>query len=513
MKDELLIVDFGSQYTQLIARRLRQANYYATVIPQAAVNSATLQAFEGKGLILAGSHHSATTNNHPHLRRFVRSERLPVLGICYGMHLLVQFYQGKVRRGNSGEYGATEIRAVASSPLWEGVQTTSHQRVWMSHGDEAHVLPPGFVCTARSKSGSIAAFESPSKRVYAVQFHPEVSQTVGGGRMLSNFARMCGCRAAWTQGNIINKILAAMRARVGAKDRAIIALSGGVDSTVACVLAHRVFGDRMTPMLVDNGLLRANESEQVVSELRDHLNIKVHRIKAARRFRDALKGVQDPEKKRSIIGKTFIQVFEQETQRLDGADWLIQGTIYPDVIESAAVAGAQVIKSHHNVGGLPAKMNLRLLEPIRMLFKDEVRRLGEKLGIARSLLWRHPFPGPGLAVRIAGEVRPQYVKILRAADSIYLDELRQAGYYNKVSQAFCVFLPVRSVGVGGDARSYHYVVVLRAVVTEDFMTAQAASLPAQFLQKVATRIINEVEKVGRVVYDCSSKPPATIEWE
>ena len=512
MNDELLIIDFGSQYTQLIARRLRQANYYATVLPQAAVTSATLAQFEGKGLILAGSHHSATTNNHPPIRRFVRSGRVPVLGICYGMHLLAKFYQGKVRRGGGGEYGATEIRLVKNSPLWEDSRSV-HRQVWMSHGDEVHALPPGCVCTARSASGTIAAFESPTKRVYAVQFHPEVSHTVGGGRMLRNFARLCGCRATWTQGNIIDKILGALRAQVGAKDRAIIALSGGVDSTVACVLAHRVFGTRMTPMLVDNGLLRAHEADQVISALRDHLNIKVHRIKAGDRFLAALQGVQDPEKKRNIIGKTFIRVLEEETQKLGGADWLIQGTIYPDVIESAALVGTQVIKSHHNVGGLPTKMKLRLLEPIRVLFKDEVRRVGAKLGIARALLWRHPFPGPGLAVRIIGAVRPHYVKILRAADHIYLEELHQAGYYTKVSQAFCVFLPVRSVGVGGDARSYHYVIALRAVLSTDFMTARAAALPAQLLQKIATRIINEVKEVGRVVYDCSSKPPATIEWE
>ena len=513
--DELLIVDFGSQYTQLIARRLRQAGYYATVRPRSALKENTLHSFKGAGIILAGSHRSAVDDTDVAVREFVLGGRgqLPVLGICYGMHLLANFYRGTVGEGLGGEYGAGKITLEKKSLLWRGMRSPGTLKVWMSHGDEVQSLPKGFVCTAHNADGRIAAFESPAQRIYAVQFHPEVSHTAGGTKILVNFARICGCRPSWTEEHIIDEIITGMQDRVGEKEKAIIALSGGVDSTVACVLAARALGNRIRPILVDTGLLRSGEADQVVRELKTLMNIKVRKVNAAQLFFDALRTAQDPEKKRMIIGKNFIRIFEKEIRKADGADWLVQGTIYPDVIESAAVAGARVIKSHHNVGGLPAKMKLRLLEPLRMLFKDEVRRLGKELGIPDSLLMRHPFPGPGLAVRIMGRVNRKHTEILRSADRIYLEELRAAGYDRKVSQAFCVFLPIRSVGVGGDERSYGYVIALRAVVTEDFMTAAVADLPGPFLHRTATRIINEVKDVGRVVYDCSSKPPATIEWE
>ncbi len=520
-REGILILEFGSQYTQLIARRLREQGCYAWIRGvgndrQQQQQNLDLQQKHIKGVILSGSHHSVTGGEHHYIKEAILQLRVPILGICYGMHLLTDFYGGLVAKGKDSEYGRGRVKPAASSQLLKQVTGTRDFQVWMSHADETRRLPEGFHPTAYSEDGYLAAFESDDKPIFALQFHPEVSHTEQGAAILRFFAaEICNCPFNWTQSHIAEEIYSDLTTKLGAHDRAMVALSGGVDSTVATAMAHKVMGKRLFPIFVDNGLLRAGEAEQVVENLASKLNIEVIHIKAAKRFLTNLKGVTDPEKKRHIIGRTFIEIFEEEAQHIGGVKWLVQGTIYPDVIESGAVTGsaAQVIKSHHNVGGLPKTLQLPLLEPLKMLFKDEVRRLGKELGLPTEFLHRHPFPGPGLAVRILGEVNEGFLAKLRKADDIFLTELTQAGYYDKVSQAFCVFIPMRSVGVAGDGRAYGYIISLRAVITDDFMTAHCAQLPHDLLQRMSERILNQVEGITRVVYDYSSKPPATIEWE
>lgn len=513
-REGILILEFGSQYTQLIARRLREQGCYAWIV--GARDYAKLRQKHIKGVILSGSHHSVTKAQHRHIKEAILQLRVPILGICYGMHLLADFYGGAVEKGKNSEYGRSQVRLEPESRLLRTVIDANNFQAWMSHADETTLLPTGFRPTAYSEDGHLAAFEADDKPIFALQFHPEVSHTEQGANILRSFAaEICNCPFDWTQSRIADETHNDLTSKIRPEDKAVIALSGGLDSTVAAVIVHRVMGKRLFPIFVDNGLLRAGEAEQVVKSLADQLNIKVLHIQAAKRFLANLKGVTDPERKRQIIGRTFIEIFEEEARRIGDVKWLVQGTIYPDVIESGAVAGsaAQVIKSHHNVGGLPETLRMPLLEPLRWLFKDEVRRLGEELGVPTEFLRRHPFPGPGLAVRILGEVNDDFLAKLRKADDIFLTELTQAGYYDKVSQAFCVFIPMRSVGVAGDGRAYGYIISLRAVVTDDFMTAHCAQLPHSLLQRASERILNQVNGITRVVYDCSSKPPATIEWE
>ena len=507
-QDAILIIDFGSQYTKLIARRLREGGFFSHIL--SCNNAKGIMDFQAKGIIFAGSHRSVNPKDESLMKNVIKERQVPVLGICYGMQLMAKIYGGKVVKGERGEYGAGKIRHKGKSKLL----TKQIKDVWMSHWDEVEYLPLSFKCTALSEDGIIAACESKDGRFYGLQFHPEVSHTKKGERILWRFAKICNLANDWHSVNIIRTIVEDMRDKIKPKDRALIALSGGVDSTVATALARRVFGKNILPIFVDNGLLRKGEAEYVVESL-SGLDIPVVKVDAAAEFLRALKGVTDPEKKRKIIGEKFIRTFEKQSKKLGGADWLVQGTIYPDVIESSGdeFSTAQVIKSHHNVGGLPTKLSLPLWEPLRMLFKDEVRKIGGELAIPAKFLGRHPFPGPGLAVRVLGDIKPEYLDILREADEIFIGELTRAGYYHEVSQAFSVFLPMRSVGVIGDARSYGYIIALRAVVTNDFMTAETALLPSEFLARVASRIMNQVDKVSRVVFDYSSKPPATIEWE
>ena len=513
-RDEILILEFGSQYTQLIARRLRELGCYAYIASPS--NYDSLEKKNIKGIILSGSHHSVVTNEHEYIKEAILQLKVPILGICYGMHLLAHFYGGRVKKGKSSEYGRSRVATMADSRLLSGLGKNNFFQAWMSHADEISSLPAGFRLAAHSKDGYVAAFEAEDKPIFAVQFHPEVSHTLEGKNILRRFAAdICGCRFDWTQASIAKEIHMHLTKRINSNDKAVVALSGGVDSIVTTMLTRKVFGDKLFPIFVDNGLLRENEAEQVIRTLSEKLNIKILVVKASARFLRNLKGVVEPEQKRQVIGRTFIEIFDEEAKRIGGIKWLVQGTIYPDVIESGAVVGAstQVIKSHHNVGGLPERLQLPLLEPLRMLFKDEVRRLGGELKVPREILMRHPFPGPGLAVRILGEVKEEFLMKLRMADSIFMEELHKAGYYDKVNQAFCVFIPMRSVGVTGDGRAYGYIISLRAVVTEDFMTAHSAELPHSLLQRVADRILNQVADITRVVCDYSSKPPATIEWE
>ena len=517
-QDTMLIVDFGSQYTKLIARRFREGGYFSHIVSGASIKNIQrgLTNFTVKGMVLAGSHRSVTKTDLQLARRIleIKPATAPVLGICYGMQLLAKLHGGKVVKGASGEYGTGSIKVMDKQKHKPKLLSAKIKQVWLSHGDEVAKLPAQLKCTARSDDGFIAAFESKDGLLYGLQFHPEVSHTPHGKQLLWNFAKLGKAAATWKSRNMVHLIEEEIAPKLQQGDRALVALSGGVDSTVMAVLAQKIFGKNILPLFIDNGLLRQGETKYVVSALAE-LGIKVTKVDARRDFLRALKGVTDPEAKRKAIGKKFIDIFEKKSKQLGGAQWLAQGTIYPDVIESSGdgLMAAQVIKSHHNVGGLPERMAIPLWEPLRQLFKDEVRALGAELGIPAKFLQRHPFPGPGLAVRILGEVKEEYLEILRAADSIFLDELRQAKLYHKVSQAFCVFLPLRSVGVIGDARSYGYVISLRAVTTDDFMTAKAAMLPPELLNKIASRIMNKISKVSRVVFDYSSKPPATIEWE
>lgn len=511
----ILILDFGSQYTQLIARRVREAGVYCE-IRSWRVDRADLQQFAPRGVILSGGPESVTGRDAPTVSEEVLGLGVPVLGICYGMQSLAAQLGGRVETASRREYGHARVRVAGDSALLGGIAGADGALdVWMSHGDRVAELPGRFRAIAGTENAPLAAIADEDRRFYGLQFHPEVTHTQGGQQIIERFVRdICGCPPLWTPANIIDSLIASVRSEVG-DEQVILGLSGGVDSSVVAALLHRAIGDQLTCIFVNNGLLRLHEADEVRETFARHMGIKLIVSESSQRFLDALVGVSDPERKRKIIGQTFIEVFEEEATKAADAKWLAQGTIYPDVIESAAskTGNAHVIKSHHNVGGLPENMRLRLLEPLRELFKDEVRKIGLELGLPRDLVFRHPFPGPGLGVRILGEVRPDYAETLRQADAIYLEELRRHGWYDRVSQAFAVFLPVRSVGVVGDGRAYEHVIALRAVETIDFMTANWAHLPYELLGLVSNRIINEVRGVSRVTYDISGKPPATIEWE
>jgi GMP synthase (glutamine-hydrolysing) len=516
----ILILDFGAQYTQLIARRVRELGVYCEIHPWD-MSDGEVRAFRPCGVILSGGPESVTAADPPRAPAVVFELGAPVLGICYGMQTMAQQLGGRVAASSEREFGYAEVTVTGASRLLDhlGDRRNAAGRcvldVWMSHGDRVDALPPGFVATASSGTIPFAAMSDERRRFYGVQFHPEVTHTTQGARLLERFVReICGADALWSTGNILADAIERVRVQVGS-GKVLLGLSGGVDSSVVAALLHRAIGDHLTCVFVDHGLLRLGEAEQVMSTFAQHLGVHVIRVDAGARFLAALAGVTDPEAKRKIIGRTFIDVFDEEAHRLNGVRFLAQGTIYPDVIESAGArtGKAHVIKSHHNVGGLPERMHLELIEPLRELFKDEVRGLGVELGLPREMVYRHPFPGPGLGVRILGEVRKEYADLLRRADAIFIEELRRHDLYERVSQAFAVFLPVRSVGVLGDGRRYDYVIALRAVETVDFMTAHWARLPYEFLDHVSRRIVNEVTGISRVVYDISGKPPATIEWE
>lgn len=518
--DRILILDFGSQVTQLIARRVREAHVYCEVHPND-VSAEFIRDFKPNGIILSGSHMSAYEESNDQASEAVFKAGVPVLGICYGMQTMAQQLGGKVESGAKREFGYAEVRVEPGSRLLDGIEDfksdagDSMMKVWMSHGDKVTVLPPGFKVMCSTPSCPIAGMCDEARGFYAVQFHPEVTHTVKGRELLQRFVlEICGCNPDWIMGNYVEEAVEKIRATVG-DDEVILGLSGGVDSSVAAALIHRAIGRRLTCVFVDNGLLRKGEREQVAETFEKNMGLKLIVVDAVDRFMTALAGVTDPEQKRKIIGREFVEVFQAEAAKIENAKWLAQGTIYPDVIESAGAKTkkAKTIKSHHNVGGLPDTLHLKLLEPLRDLFKDEVRELGVSLGLPHEMVYRHPFPGPGLGVRILGEVKREYADLLREADAIFIEELRNAGLYDKVSQAFVVFLPVKSVGVMGDGRTYDWVVSLRSVQTTDFMTAQWSHLPYELLGKVSNRIINEVKGINRVVYDVSGKPPATIEWE
>jgi GMP synthase (glutamine-hydrolysing) len=520
MHEKILILDFGAQYTQLIARRVREARVYCEIHP-GDVSDGFVREFGAMGIILSGSHMSAYDTLTDSAPRAVFDAGVPVLGICYGMQTMAQQLGGKVEPGAVREYGYAEVRARGHTKLLDGIEDLRTPeghgvlKVWMSHGDKVVEMPPGFKLMASTESCPIAGMADETRRFYGVQFHPEVTHTLQGKTLLQRFVyEICGCSGDWNMPDYVSESVARIREQVGT-DEVILGLSGGVDSSVAAALIHRAIGSQLTCVFVDHGLLRLNEAEQVMHTFAQHMHLKVIHVNAADEFFGALAGVTDPEQKRKIIGKHFVEVFQREASRIRNAKWLAQGTIYPDVIESAGAKTkkAMNIKSHHNVGGLPESLHLKLLEPLRELFKDEVRELGLALGLPRDMVFRHPFPGPGLGVRILGEVKREHAQILQRADAIFIDELRAAGWYDQTAQAFAVFLPVRSVGVMGDGRTYDYVIALRAVQTVDFMTAHWAELPHALLSRVSNRIINEVRGVNRVVYDISGKPPATIEWE
>jgi GMP synthase (glutamine-hydrolysing) len=516
----ILIVDFGSQYTQLIARRVREAGVYCEIWPYDNCDEALDPT--PSGVILSGGPETVTAEDTPRAPQRVFELGVPVLGICYGMQTMAAQLGGEVASSEKHEYGYAQVRARGHSRLLRDIEdhTTAEGwgllDVWMSHGDRVERLPEGFSVICETDSAPLAGMADEARGFYGLQFHPEVTHTRQGKRIVERFLfEICGCEAAWNPANIIEDSIAQVCERVGDAGKVVLGLSGGVDSSVVAALLHRAVGDRLTCIFVDNGLLRLHEGDQVMATFAEHMGVNVIRVNAEDRFLKALRGIADPEQKRKIIGNLFIDIFEEEANKLENVAFLAQGTIYPDVIESAGAKSgkAHVIKSHHNVGGLPDYMKLELIEPLRELFKDEVRKIGVELGLPYEMIYRHPFPGPGLGVRILGEVTKEYADILRRADDIYIEELRAHELYDEVSQAFAVFLPVRSVGVVGDARRYEYVISLRAVKTVDFMTAHFAHLPFDFLEKVSRRIINEVSGVSRVAYDISSKPPATIEWE
>jgi len=520
MHDKILILDFGAQYTQLIARRVREAKVYCEIQP-CDVPDAFVREFAPKGVILSGSHMSAYEESTARAPKAVFELGVPVLGICYGMQTMAQQLGGKVEAGKVREFGYAEVRARGHTKLLDGIEDSRNAeghgllKVWMSHGDKVVEMPPGFKLMASTDACPIAGMADEARRFYGVQFHPEVTHTRQGTKLLHRFVHgICGCAGDWNMPDYVAEAVERIREQVG-REEVILGLSGGVDSSVAAALIHKAIGERLTCVFVDTGLLRLNEAAQVMDTFARHMQLKVIHVDASADFYAALKGVADPEQKRRIIGKHFVDVFQREAAKIKNAKWLAQGTIYPDVIESAGAKTkkATTIKSHHNVGGLPETLHLKLLEPLRELFKDEVRELGLALGLPREMVFRHPFPGPGLGVRILGEVKKEYADLLRRADDIFVQELRAAGWYDKTAQAFAVFLPVKSVGVMGDGRTYEYVVTLRAVQTTDFMTADWAPLPHELLAKVSSRIINEVRGINRVAYDISSKPPATIEWE
>lgn len=518
--DRILILDFGSQVTQLIARRVREAHVYCEVCPND-VSESFIREFNPKGIILSGSHMSAYEENNDQASEAVFSAGVPVLGICYGMQTMAQQLGGKVENIGKREFGYAEVKSHANNRLFEGIEDFRNEngepilKVWMSHGDKVTQIPPGFEVMCSTPSCPIAGMCDERRGFYAVQFHPEVTHTVKGRDLLNRFVLdICGAQPSWIMGDYAKEAVEKIRQQVG-DEEVILGLSGGVDSSVAAALIHEAIGDQLTCVFVDNGLLRKNERQQVEETFQKNMGLKLVVVDAEQRFMDALAGVNDPEQKRKIIGREFVEVFQEEAAKLSRAKWLAQGTIYPDVIESAGAKTkkAKTIKSHHNVGGLPETLHLKLLEPLRDLFKDEVRELGIALGLPAEMVYRHPFPGPGLGVRILGEVKKEYADLLREADAIFIEELRAADLYDKVSQAFVVFMPVKSVGVMGDGRTYEWVVSLRCVETTDFMTAHWSHLPYDLLGKVSNRIINEVRGINRVVYDISGKPPATIEWE
>lgn len=514
LQDKILILDFGSQYTQLIARRVREAGVYCEIYPFDK-EPAQIKAYAPRGIILSGGPDSVHLEHTPRIPQIVFDLQCPVLGICYGMQALAQQLGGTVASSLKREFGHAQISQVAPSPLLDQCfEKNTKLDVWMSHGDKITQLPSGFKIVAFSNNAPIAAMADESRHYYGLQFHPEVTHTPLGQLIIEQFVlNICSAKAQWIPVNIIDHLIQQIREQVG-QDQVLLGLSGGVDSAVVAALCHRAIGEQLSCVFVDNGLLRLHESQQVMTTFGEQLGIKVNLVSASDQFYQALQGIADPEQKRKKIGNLFIDIFEKEAKRHPQVKWLAQGTIYPDVIESAALTNhAQVIKSHHNVGGLPEKMQLKLCEPLRYLFKDEVRKIGLALGLPEKIVYRHPFPGPGLAVRVLAEVKEEYLHILRQADAIFMDCLHEFDYYHKVSQAFAVFLPVKTVGVMGDARKYEYVLALRAVETTDFMSACWAHLPYELLAHVSNRIINEVAGVARVTYDISSKPPATIEWE
>ncbi|WP_064791853.1 glutamine-hydrolyzing GMP synthase [Shewanella woodyi] len=518
---KILILDFGSQYTQLIARRIREIGVYCELWAWD-VSEEQIKEFAPNGIILAGGPESVTAKDSPRAPEYVFTAGVPVLGICYGMQTMSEQLGGKVIQGvGEGEFGYAQVELQTQSELFKSIEDAISDSgkplldVWMSHGDKVSEIPEGFVTVANTETCPYAAMANEEKKFYGVQFHPEVTHTRQGKRMLEHFALdICQCDANWKPASIIEDAIERLKRQIG-DDEVILGLSGGVDSSVVAMLLHRAIGDKLTCVFVDNGLLRLNEAQQVMDMFGDHFGLNIVHVDAENRFLDAMAGEADPEAKRKIIGHVFVDIFDEESKKCVNAKWLAQGTIYPDVIESAgsATGKAHVIKSHHNVGGLPDDMEMGLVEPLRELFKDEVRKIGLELGLPYDMLYRHPFPGPGLGVRVLGEVKKEYCDLLRLADAIFIEELHKADLYNKVSQAFTVFLPVRSVGVMGDGRKYDWVVSLRAVETIDFMTAHWAHLPYDFLGRVSNRIINEIDGISRVVYDISGKPPATIEWE
>jgi len=520
MHQKILILDFGSQYSQLIARRVRETNVYCEIHPFD-VTTQFINEFSPSGIILSGGPASTTSSKTPRAPQTVFELGIPILGICYGMQTMAAQLGGEVEISNIREFGHAKIRVKEQTALLNHIQDHINDNghefldVWMSHGDKVTKPPAGFKIIAGNDAAPIAAMANETQKFYGLQFHPEVTHTPQGEGIIQRFVHdICNLGYDWNMPDYVSEAIDRIRSEVG-KEEVILGLSGGVDSSVAAALIHRAIGKQLTCVFVDNGLLRLNEAEQVMDTFSKNIGVKVIHVDASKTFLTHLNGVTDPEKKRRIIGREFIEVFQHESSKIDNAKWLAQGTIYPDVIESAGGKNkkAHTIKSHHNVGGLPDTLHLKLLEPLRELFKDEVRELGLALGLAHDMVFRHPFPGPGLGVRILGEIKYEYAELLRKADAIFIEELRSAGWYEKTSQAFAVFLPVKSVGVMGDGRTYEYVIALRAVKTQDFMTAEWAQLPYMLLGKISNRIINEVRGINRVVYDVSGKPPATIEWE
>ena len=505
--ETILIIDFGGQYTQLIGRRIREANVYTEIVPFS-ISLEKLKAQQPKGIVLSGGPSSVYETGAPVCDPAILKLGIPILGICYGMQLIGKEFGGRVEPAAQREYGSRSLESVRPSCLLDGMR-----RVWMSHGDRILEAPPGFEVTARTGT-TIAAMEDPVRKVFGVQFHPEVTHTENGEALLRRFVfDVCRCRGDWTVGSFIETAVDRIRNQIG-NGRALCAISGGVDSTVAATLVSRAIGDGLVGVFVDTGLLRKNEYEKVLSMLKDNLHLNIHGVDASERFLNMLAGVTDPEKKRKLIGNEFIRVFEEEAQRIGSVDFLVQGTLYPDVIESVSVKGpSQTIKSHHNVGGLPERMHLKLIEPLRELFKDEVRRVGLQLGLPEDVVWRQPFPGPGLAVRIMGEITRESVYMLQDADDILVSEIKRAGLYRQIWQSFGVLLPVKSVGVMGDIRTYEHTLAVRAVHSADGMTADWVRLPYDVMAVISNRIVNEVKGINRVVYDITSKPPATIEWE
>lgn len=512
-QEKVVILDYGSQVTQLIARRIREAGVYSEIHPFT-ISLQELAALQPSAIVLSGGPASVSDPGSPELDPGILDLGLPVLGICYGMQLLAKHLGGKVIASQDREYGRVELDLMGDSPIWNGLEQRTGRTVWMSHGDKVMEPPKGFSTIAATPSVQVAAMADPKRKIYALQFHPEVAHTDQGDRILQNFLfKVAEVEGTWTMASFVDSNLAEIQEKVG-EDQVVCALSGGIDSTVVSVLLHKAIGKRLHCIFVDNGLLRLNEGQEVVEYLKEHFELNLHYVQAQDLFLDRLKGVEDPEQKRKIIGHTFIEVFEKEAKAITGVKFLAQGTLYPDVIESVSFKGpSAVIKSHHNVGGLPEKMDLRLIEPLRELFKDEVRKVAVELGLPDFIIWRHPFPGPGLAIRVIGEITPERLDILRLADKIVQQELKASNWYRKVWQGFAVLLPLKTVGVMGDDRTYENVIALRVVDSVDAMTADWTRLPSELLARMSNRIINEVKGVNRVVLDISSKPPSTIEWE